>query len=99
MLESGVYSDDIIRVLHIIVSKLEELVNVDGNGEKRQGLIDPDYRPECQYLLQTLSNLMSCLSQNGWITLVSHSVSQAEHHEPETPESKFIRTVHETSAN
>ncbi|KAE8556259.1 hypothetical protein EYB25_000960 [Talaromyces marneffei] len=74
------------RVLHIIVSKLEELVNVDGNGEKRQGLIDPDYRPECQYLLQTLSNLMSCLSQNGWITLVSHSVSQAEHHEPETPE-------------
>ncbi|GAM34084.1 Dop1 homolog [Talaromyces pinophilus] len=75
------------RVLHIIVSKLEELVNVDGNGEKAQGLIDSDDRRECQYLLQTLSNLMSCLSQNGWITLVSQSVSQAEQlHESETPE-------------
>lgn len=75
-------------------------MNVDGNGEKPQGLIDSDDQRECQYLLQTLSNLMSCLSQNGWIALVSQAVVQVEQsHEPETPESKFITTVHEMSAN
>ncbi|EED23528.1 cellular morphogenesis regulator DopA [Talaromyces stipitatus ATCC 10500] len=75
------------RVLHIIVIRLEELVNIDDHEDKRQGLIDSDDRRECQYLLQTLSNLMSCLSQNGWITLVSHPVSQVEQpHESETPE-------------
>ena len=75
-------------------------MNLDGNGDKAQGLIDPDDRRECQYLLQTLSNLMSCLSQNGWITLVSQPVSQVEQpHESETPESKFVRTVYGTSAN
>lgn len=82
------------------MSKLEELVNVDSNGDKAQGLIDPDDRRECQYLLQTLSNLISCLSQNGWITLVSQPVSQVEQpHESQTPESKVIRIFHQTHAD
>lgn len=75
-------------------------MNLDGNGDKAQGLIDPDDRRECQYLLQTLSNLMSCLSQNGWITLVSQPVSQVEQpHESQTPESKLIGIIHQIQAD
>ncbi|OKL55763.1 Protein dopey [Talaromyces atroroseus] len=86
------------RVLHILVSRLEELVNVESDGDKKQGLVNPDDRGECQYLLQTLSNLLSCLSQNGWITLVSHSATPVDHpHESpakeNTPEQKSFQVT------
>lgn len=35
--------------------------------------ISPDDFKECNYLLQTMSNVLSSLSHNGWITLLTHS--------------------------
>lgn len=93
MFRIGLETKHYVRVLHIIVSRLEELVNVESEEEKTYGLINPDHRGECQYLLQTLSNLMSCLSQSGWITLVSHAASPVDQppHDSPSKESKIFQ--------
>ncbi|KAL1970161.1 hypothetical protein VTN77DRAFT_6566 [Rasamsonia byssochlamydoides] len=70
------------KVLYIVISKLEGLL-ARGTAERGQtdrsyGSVSPDDLRECQYLLQTLSRILSSLSHNGWVTLVSHPVSPVE---------------------
>lgn len=68
------------RVLLVIISKLEELFERDGlrevDGDSRS--ISPDDYKECNYLLRTASNIISALSHNGWLTLLTQTLAQAE---------------------
>lgn len=66
-------------VLQIIMGKLEGIVKLDTGDEQHAGSIDSDARRECQYLLSTLSNLLSCLSHNGWVTLITQPNSHTDH--------------------
>ncbi|KAH8704781.1 cellular morphogenesis regulator dopa [Talaromyces proteolyticus] len=66
------------KVLYILVSALESLVDIEPGPDNRTGLISPDGQRECHYLLQTLSNVIAALSQSGWVILLSHSVSPIE---------------------
>jgi hypothetical protein len=38
---------------------------------------EDDFR-ECYYLFQTISRILPTLSENGWVTFVSHVVSQID---------------------
>lgn len=68
--------------MYIVISKLEGLLTRGtaerGQTDRSYGSVSPDDLRECQYLLQTLSRVLSCLSHNGWVTLVSHPVSPVE---------------------
>lgn len=64
----------------MVVSKFEELFERDTPSvgiESNQSICQDDYK-ECNYLLRTASNIISTLSQNGWITLLSHTLGQME---------------------
>jgi hypothetical protein len=75
------------RVLYIIVSALEALVDVESVAGNKSGIVSSDDRRECNYLLQTLSNVMKALSHNGWVILLSHSLHPTENaHESLAPE-------------
>ncbi|KAJ5773269.1 Dopey N-terminal [Penicillium paradoxum] len=62
------------KVFHVVISKLDELSEHDDTGNKNttNQSISPDDYKECDYLLQTASNIISALAQNGWITLLNH---------------------------
>ncbi|KAJ5089948.1 hypothetical protein N7532_008632 [Penicillium argentinense] len=68
------------RIFHVVVLKLEELFERDIPSETDQDSksIAPDDYKECNYLLRTTSNIISSLSQNGWIALLTHSLGQME---------------------
>ncbi|CRG84598.1 Protein dopey [Talaromyces islandicus] len=66
------------RVLYILVSALEALVDIEPGAGNKSGLVSSDDRRECHYLLQTLSNVMTALSHNGWVILLSHSLHPTE---------------------
>ncbi|KAJ5662078.1 uncharacterized protein N7477_009694 [Penicillium maclennaniae] len=73
------------KIFHVIISKLEELLERDLHGEAIHDnhSISPEDYKECYYLLRTASNIISILSHNGWIIFLSHTVSHAENR-PET---------------
>jgi hypothetical protein len=77
------------RIFHVLISKLEELFDRDTPNEAtddNQSISADDYK-ECYYLLRTASNIISILSHNGWMILLSHTLSQAENR-PETAKSE-----------
>ncbi|KAJ5959612.1 Dopey N-terminal [Penicillium vulpinum] len=62
------------KVFHVVISNLDELSEHDESKEKKTDShsISPDDYKECDYLLQTASNIISALSHNGWIALLTH---------------------------
>ncbi|KAJ5367814.1 Dopey N-terminal [Penicillium brevicompactum] len=78
------------KVFHVIISKLDELSEHDDPAEKNvdSQSISPDDYKECDYLLQTASNIIAALSQNGWITLLTHVLGNEKR--PEASKSEEI---------
>lgn len=75
------------RVLYILISALEAMVDVEPGVGNKSGLVSSDDRRECNYLLQTLSNVITALSHSGWVILLSHSLHPTENAgEPLAPE-------------
>lgn len=64
----------------MVVTRLDYLfLRVDRDGMTQEELvISPDDFKECNYLLQTTSNILSSLSHNGWAALLTHSLSRVE---------------------
>ncbi|KAJ5189304.1 Armadillo-like helical [Penicillium cf. griseofulvum] len=62
------------KVFHVVISNLDELSEHDetGGNTTDNHSISPDDYKECDYLLQTASNIISALSQNGWVALLTH---------------------------
>ncbi|CAG8082465.1 unnamed protein product [Penicillium nalgiovense] len=62
------------KVFHVVLSNLDELSEPDEISEKKTDnhSISPDDYKECDYLLRTASNIISALSHNGWIALLTH---------------------------
>ncbi|KAJ6188405.1 hypothetical protein N7519_003313 [Penicillium mononematosum] len=62
------------KVFHVVISNLDELSEPDEISEKKKDnhSISPDDYKECDYLLRTASNIISALSHNGWIALLTH---------------------------
>lgn len=79
---------NIARVFHVIISKLDELSehdDPDGKNASIQSISPEDYK-ECEYLLQTASNIIGALSQNGWVALLTHVLGNEKR--PEGPKSE-----------
>ena len=64
----------------MVISDLDELSESDETSEKKTDnySISPDDYKECAYLLQTASNIISALSHNGWIALLTHVLGNEE---------------------
>ena len=71
------------RVFRIVISRLDELFLRSSQTEvgKEPTAISPDDYRECNYLLRTASNILSSLSHSGWITLLTHTLSQPDKHQ------------------
>ncbi|KAG0158259.1 hypothetical protein PDIDSM_5772 [Penicillium digitatum] len=76
------------KVFHVVISNLDELSEPDEIGEKNKEIysISPDDYKECDYLLQTASNIISALSHNGWIALLTHVLGNEKRLETSKPE-------------
>lgn len=84
------------RIFHVIVLKLEELFEHDTPSavtEEDQSISPDDYK-ECDYLLRTASNVISSLSHNGWITLLTHTLGQTEKRLDETKSEGTFNSAH-----
>jgi hypothetical protein len=70
------------KVFRMIISRLEELfLRTDGPETNPEGIsISPDDFKECSYLFETIHNTISALSHNGWITLLTQTLSPADKH-------------------
>lgn len=69
--------------------KLEELFERDtpSEGDQDNQSISPDDYKECNYLLRTVSNIISTLSHSGWIALLTQTLSEIEKR-PDVPKSE-----------
>ncbi|KAJ5669700.1 hypothetical protein N7462_010770 [Penicillium macrosclerotiorum] len=85
------------RIFLLVVSKLEELFERDSpsDAENNQAISPDDYK-ECNYLVRTVSNIISTLSHNGWITLLTHTAGQPEKRADLTPSegSANVKSLH-----
>lgn len=63
-----------------MISRIDELFLRSSQSEinRETTAVSPDDYRECNYLLRTTSNVLSALSHNGWITLLTHSVSHGD---------------------
>ncbi|KAI2862454.1 hypothetical protein CBS147321_3899 [Aspergillus niger] len=77
------------KVFRMVVSRLDRLFQQSENAEPDTAnpTVSPDDYKECSYLLQTISNLISTLSHNGWISLLTQTLVQTEKHK-DTPASE-----------
>ncbi|RAK97414.1 cellular morphogenesis regulator DopA [Aspergillus ibericus CBS 121593] len=77
------------KVFRMVVSKLDRLFQRSDSLEPDTAnpTISPDDYKECSYLLQTISNLISTLAHNGWISLLTQTLVQVEKHK-DTPASE-----------
>lgn len=88
------------KLLRIVISRLDLLfLQVDRSEATNEDLsISPDDFKECNYLLQTMSNVLSSLSHNGWITLLTHSFLPIErlHDESASKDVSDAKSLHLT---
>lgn len=68
------------RIFHVVVAKLDELFEREypSDATESSQTVSLDDQKECSYLLRTTSNIISALTQNGWITLLTRTLDQAE---------------------
>ncbi|PYI18464.1 hypothetical protein BO86DRAFT_406394 [Aspergillus japonicus CBS 114.51] len=88
------------KVFRIIVSRLDRLFQGSSHGEggSDNQILSPDDYKECDYLLRTISNLISTLDHNGWITLLTQTLSQVSkrkdvHASEESAELQSLHTI------
>ncbi|CAI7563870.1 unnamed protein product [Penicillium crustosum] len=85
------------KVFHVVLSNLDELSEPDEISEKKSDKhsISPDDYKECDYLLQTASNIISALSHNGWIALLTHVLGNEKRLETsKSEENAFFKSLH-----
>ncbi|KAJ5164224.1 Dopey N-terminal [Penicillium coprophilum] len=85
------------KVFHVVISNIDELSEHDGTSGKKIGnySISPDDYKECDYLLQTASNIISALSQNGWVALLTHVLGNEKRLEtPNSEENADFKSLH-----
>ncbi|PLN81779.1 Dopey, N-terminal-domain-containing protein [Aspergillus taichungensis] len=86
------------KVFRIVVSRLESLflrADQTSTGDEAPTICGDDYK-ECTYLLETIYNVVSALSHNGWVALMTETLSPVDrHHETSTSEDNSqIPTIH-----
>ena len=71
------------RVFRIVISRIDELFfrSVQSGLDTDTTTVSPDDYKECNYLLRTTSNIVSALSHSGWVTLLTHTLSQGDKHQ------------------
>ncbi|KAL4895103.1 Dopey, N-terminal-domain-containing protein [Aspergillus ambiguus] len=77
------------KVFRMMISRLEELfLRENGPDTNPESIsISPDDFKECSYLFETIYNTVSALSHNGWITLLTQTLSPGDkHHETKSSE-------------
>ncbi|OQE47150.1 hypothetical protein PENCOP_c001G06641 [Penicillium coprophilum] len=87
------------KVFHVVISNLDELSEHDETSGKKTGnySISPDDYKECDYLLQTASNIISALSQNGWVALLTHVLGNEKRLETsKSEENTDFKSLHST---
>ncbi|KAJ5467355.1 DopeyN-terminal [Penicillium sp. IBT 31633x] len=87
------------RVFHVVISKVDELYERDDISERKTDTqsISPDDYKECDYLLQTASNIISALAHNGWMTLFTHVLGNDKRPEKSKSEDNAgSRNLHST---
>ncbi|KAJ5603949.1 hypothetical protein N7537_006905 [Penicillium hordei] len=85
------------KVFQVVLSNLDELSEPDEISEKKTDnySISPDDYKECDYLLQTASNIISALSHNGWIALLTHVLGNEKRLETsKSEENADFRSLH-----
>ena len=82
------YLTQITRVFLVVISKLDELCERDDQSQSNADhqSISPDDYKECDYLLQTATNIIAVLSHNGWVTILTHMLGNEKR--PETSKSE-----------
>ncbi|KAE8153415.1 Dopey, N-terminal-domain-containing protein [Aspergillus avenaceus] len=68
------------KLFRIVVSRLETVLSRDESPDTTQtGLsISPDYYKECNYLLETLHHIISVITHNGWVALLTQPLLQGD---------------------
>ncbi|KAL6234707.1 protein dopey [Aspergillus navahoensis] len=68
----------VAKVFRMIISKLEsvlqrgnELGTFEGNT-----VVSPDDYAECNYLFETIHNIMGALTHNGWVSILTQTMAQ-----------------------
>ncbi|CAI7658112.1 unnamed protein product [Penicillium glandicola] len=85
------------KVFHVVISNLDELSERDETSEKKTDnhSISPDDYKECDYLIQTASNIIAALSHNGWIALLTHVLGNDKRVEAsKSEENPDIKSLH-----
>jgi hypothetical protein len=65
----------------MVIIRLEETFTPRLHTSKVEGnqrIVSVDNSRQCRYLFQLLSKIVDSLSENGWMTLVSHPVSPVD---------------------
>lgn len=70
------------KVFRIIVSRLDSLFSQadDFGVNQASPSLSPDDYKECSYLLETIYNIISVISHNGWVALLTQT-SQGDQHQ------------------
>ncbi|PWY70957.1 hypothetical protein BO70DRAFT_432047 [Aspergillus heteromorphus CBS 117.55] len=70
------------KVFRMVVSTLDRLFQRSDDLEPgvENPVLSPDDHKEFSYLLQTVSNIISTLSHNGWINLLTQTLSHVDKH-------------------
>ncbi|GAD93599.1 protein dopey [Paecilomyces variotii No. 5] len=68
------------KVFRMTISRLERLFTLElkGRNDSTRLTVSPDHYKECHYLFRTVSNILVTLSHNGWISLLTHSVTPVD---------------------
>ncbi|KAI9376597.1 Dopey, N-terminal-domain-containing protein [Aspergillus egyptiacus] len=67
----------IAKVFRIVISKLENVLRGDQAGTSDGNtIVSPDDHAECNYLLETIHNMMEALTHNGWVALLTQTMPQ-----------------------
>ncbi|KAJ5776476.1 uncharacterized protein N7511_001487 [Penicillium nucicola] len=84
------------RVFLVVISKLDELCERDDQSQSNPDnqSISPDDYKECDYLLQTATNIIATLSHNGWITLLTHMLSNEKRPSTSKSEASESKSLH-----
>lgn len=87
----------IARVFRIVISKLDALfLRAAHNAIEGQNLaVSADDYKECNYLIQTISEIISALSPNAWMALLHHTLDDKNSNtsSEEHPEGKNVHST------
>ncbi|PYH91975.1 hypothetical protein BO71DRAFT_458677 [Aspergillus ellipticus CBS 707.79] len=74
------------KIFRMVVSTLDRLFQRSDQLEPdaENPPLSPDDYKECSYLLQTVSNIISTLSHNGWISLFTQTLAAIDKHKEAT---------------